>query len=80
MLTVKAIAERLGISESIVYGWIADGLPHYRLGRAGRRGHIRIREADLESFLATMRREGRATVQAPPPRRRLKLNHLKMPS
>lgn len=39
MLTVKQAAVRLGISESLVYEWCAEGvLPHYRFGRKGRRG------------------------------------------
>jgi excisionase family DNA binding protein len=52
MLTVKAAAERAGVSVSLIYSLCAEGrLPHVRLGREGRRGTIRIRESDLSEFL-----------------------------
>ncbi len=58
MLDVKEVAERLNVSESLVYGWIADGrLAHVRLGGRGRRGTIRVSEADLDAFLAGHKRE-----------------------
>jgi excisionase family DNA binding protein len=57
MLTIKQITERLHVSASIVYGWIASGmLAHFRLGASGRRGVIRVAEADLDSFLDSMKK------------------------
>ena len=58
MLTVKQTSERLGISESLVYEWCAEGvLPHYRFGRKGRRGKILIDETEFAAFLAACRQE-----------------------
>jgi len=52
MLSVKTAAEKAGVSPSLVYAWCHEGrLPHKRLGRAGRRGAIRIEEGDLLAFL-----------------------------
>ena len=65
MLTVKQAAKRAGVSSGLVYEWCDCGiLPHLRLGRPGKRGAIRIEEADLDAFLASQKREGR---QEPPP-------------
>ena len=37
MLTPKQVAERIGVSDSLVYEWINSGmLPHFRFGRKGR--------------------------------------------
>jgi excisionase family DNA binding protein len=53
MMTVKQAAEQLGVSESLVYEWCAQGLlKHYRFAGKGKRGCIRIEHADLEAFLA----------------------------
>jgi excisionase family DNA binding protein len=66
MLTVRQAAERAGVSQALVYDWVGSGeLAHYRLGREGRRGAIRIAQADLDAFLAT-RRVGAAPQPAPP--------------
>jgi excisionase family DNA binding protein len=52
MLTVKQVAEQLGISASLVYGWCDDHLlPHFRFGGKGRRGKILVEAAALEAFL-----------------------------
>jgi len=80
---VKQVAERLQISEGVVYGWIASGvLGHFRLGGKGRRGAIRIAEADLEAFLAKQKREGRQEIVPPPgpnaSRPKPKLKHLSL--
>lgn len=65
MLTPKQAAERLGVSDSLIYEWCAEGtLPHYRFGRKGRRGRILIAEAEFEAFLASCRQERRP---GPPP-------------
>jgi len=56
MLTVKQVAERLGVSESLVRSWIRDrALPHYRVGAKGRRGKIVVAQEDLDQFLALLR-------------------------
>ena len=61
MLTVKHVAERLGISQSLVYGWCDDHLlPHFRLGGKAKRGKILIEEAALQSFLQDHKVEARA--------------------
>jgi hypothetical protein len=50
----------------MVYGWCASGrLPHFRLGSKGRRGCIRIAEADFNAFLATQKRDKQE--EFPPP-------------
>lgn len=66
-LSVQETAERLGVSPSLVYQWCQERtLPHLRLGKAGRRGKIRIDEADVEAFIAASRVEaGTGTVPAP---------------
>jgi excisionase family DNA binding protein len=73
MITAKQAAERLGVSDSLIYEWCAQGLlKHYRFGGKGRRGCIRIEEADLDAFLAASRHE----VQVPvPPLQHIKLSH-----
>jgi excisionase family DNA binding protein len=78
MLTVKQAAEQLGVCASLVYGWCQSGiLPHFRLGARGRRGGIRIAVADLETFLATLKREGRPESKPPAPKP-VKLKHLQL--
>ena len=67
MFTVKEVAERAGVSAGLVYDWIASGmLSHYRMGRSGRRGGIRVNEADLDAFLLTFR-QGAAEPRARKP-------------
>jgi len=81
MLTVKECALRAGVSAALVYDWITSRcLPHFRLGAKGRRGAIRIAEADLAAFLESMK-VGVQAVQTPTPRpaRKLKLKHLTLP-
>lgn len=59
MLTVKAAADRAGVSGLLVYEWCRTGmLKHSRFGRPGKRGCVRIAETDLEAFLAACKREG----------------------
>lgn len=59
MLTVKQAAQRAGVSASLIYALCAEGrLPHLRLGREGKRGTIRIREADLDGLIADCVRDG----------------------
>jgi excisionase family DNA binding protein len=48
LLTVREVAERLGVCTSTVYGLCERGdLPHVRVSNA-----IRIRPTDLDAFLA----------------------------
>jgi excisionase family DNA binding protein len=52
LLTVRAVAGRLGVSTSTVYTLVARGvLPHIRVSNA-----IRVIPDDLDSFLANQRR------------------------
>ena len=63
MLTVKSAAKRAGVSASLVYAWCKAGvLKHSRFGRPGKRGCVRIAEADLLAFLAECRREGQPSL------------------
>jgi len=49
VLTVTEAALRASVSVSLIYVWCSDGtLPHIRVGRKGKRGHIRIAEEDLD--------------------------------
>jgi hypothetical protein len=44
------------VSESLVYAWCSEGtLPHTRVGRKGKRGHIRVAVEDLDGVLATLK-------------------------
>ncbi len=72
-MTVKEAARRLGLSPSLIYQLCNERLlPHYRLGGKGKRGAIRIEEADLSAFLASCRQEAKSEV---PPLRHIHLNH-----
>ena len=74
-LTVRDVANRLQLSESLVYRLIEQGkLPCHRVGTG--RGVIRVSEADLDGYLATCRQESRQSTPARP--RRTKLKHLKL--
>ncbi len=71
MMTVHQSAEYATVSESLIYAWCADGtLPHTRVGRKGKRGHIRIRREDLDGVLTTLKVEAK-------PDARLPLNHIR---
>jgi excisionase family DNA binding protein len=81
MLTVKQAALQLGVCASLVYSWCRSGmLPHFRLGATGKRGGIRIAEADLDGFLAEFKREGRRETPPPPRAKAHRLTHLHLPS
>ena len=82
MLTVKQAAERLGVCQSLVYGWVESRrLAHYRAGAKGRRGRVLIAEADLDSFLESLKVEADGPVRKPIslPARKLELRHLSLP-
>ena len=73
LLTPKQVAERIGVSASLIYEWCGDNLlPHYRFDRKGKRGRIMIDEKDLEAFLASCRQEARPQGEPPP------LKHIKL--
>jgi excisionase family DNA binding protein len=75
VLTAKQAADRVGVSDSLIYEWCAQGiLPHYRFGRNGRRGKILIDEAELDAFMAAHRQAGRPQAEAPP-LKHIRLNH-----
>lgn len=57
-LTVKQAAERLKVSQSLIYDLCARGiLPHIHLDRSTKRGTIRIDPDELDGFLAAWRME-----------------------
>jgi excisionase family DNA binding protein len=73
MMTVRQVADKIGVSDSLVYEWCSAGLlTHYRFGSKGRRGKIMIDEAELDAFLSSCRQEARPEV---PPLKHIKLNH-----
>jgi excisionase family DNA binding protein len=72
MLTPKQVAERIGVSDSLIYEWCSEGLlPHYRMGRKGKRGKVLIEEADLTAFLASCRHEAKPDV---PPLKHIRIH------
>jgi excisionase family DNA binding protein len=72
MLRVKAAAERMGISESLVYELCACGaLPHVRIGRPGSRGCIRLTESDIQEYLVSQKVGGSAPARSPPKQKRV---------
>lgn len=67
MLTVEDVARRLRMSDSFVYGAIADSrLKHHRFGKG--QGGIRISEQQLAAFLSETERVG--TPSPEPPKKR----------
>lgn len=76
-LTVAKVAAQLGVSENLVYGWIASGeLVHLRIGGKGKHGAIRIEPEALEAFVVSRRHgEGKPKPTAPAS---VKLKHLKV--
>lgn len=80
LLTPKDAAKKANVSLALVYGWVAQGeLPHLRVGGKGKRGHIRIEEADLVAFLE-QRKRGAGEEKAPAPARKkpVRLKHLRL--
>lgn len=60
MLTPKQVAERVGVSKSLVYQWCREGvLEHLRLGTKGRRGKVLIEPTTLDRFLDSCKPERR---------------------
>lgn len=57
-MTVKEAAERLEISQSLCYTLIGEGrLRCLRIGQAGKRGKVVIRESDLAEFIRSCEQE-----------------------
>jgi excisionase family DNA binding protein len=79
MMTVKNAAERMGISDSLVYELCACGsLPHVRIGRPGSRGCIRLTEADIQEFLANQKVVVSVPARALPPQKK-RFKHVVLP-
>jgi excisionase family DNA binding protein len=81
MLTVAQAAKRAGVCPAVVYAWVAGKvLAHLRVGRPGTRGAIRVLEADLDAYLASLRVEPRAEPASVPvtakPKRSGSFRHL----
>ncbi len=73
MLSVKAAAARLGVSQSLVYSLCAAGrIKHERHGLG--RGRVVIAEEALEAYRRTREREGRPDASPLP------LKHITLPT
>ena len=65
MLTVADVAERLGVSVSLVYEIVAKGdISCYRIGP--RRGAIRFEEEDVDAYLKSRRQPAARSDSAKP--------------
>jgi excisionase family DNA binding protein len=74
MLTPKQAADRIGVSDSLVYQWCEQGvLAHYRFGGEGKRGRILIEATDFDAFLVSCRQEIKPVQNGPPPLKHIKL-------
>jgi excisionase family DNA binding protein len=72
-LTVKQSAERVGVSESLIYQWCHERrLRHIRLGTGTKRGKILIEMTDLDAFLEGLRVEAGEAGSAAPGLRHIK--------
>ncbi|MCE9560825.1 MAG: helix-turn-helix domain-containing protein [Planctomycetes bacterium] len=80
-MTVAEAALHAGVSQSLIYAWCGDkSLAHTRVGRVGKRGHIRIAIEDLDGVLAALKVTKTAsvpsvTVRYAPP---LRLKHVRV--
>jgi excisionase family DNA binding protein len=77
MLSVREVAERLGVSSALVYGLCArKRIRHERYGLG--RGTIKIPEDAVDEYRerCTIGVEDEADSVPPPPRPRVKLKHL----
>lgn len=73
LLKVQQVAERLGVSVSLVYQLCADGvMTHFRMGGKGKRGRVMVEESDLQLFMEACRREATASMPS------LTLKHIKL--
>jgi excisionase family DNA binding protein len=79
LLTVAEAARRASVSPSLIYAWCNEGtLPYTRIGRKGKRGHIRTLDIDLDGIMAGFKVTGQVAAPAPPKKvkSRPPLNHL----
>ena len=76
LFTVAEVAEQLRCSQALVYALVSKGrLAGFRIGVG--RGGIRISDADIQAYLASVRVNANEEVSVTkPPRRQLK--HLKL--
>jgi excisionase family DNA binding protein len=76
-LKPKEAAARANVSVGLIYTLCSlNILPHTRVGRPGKRGSIRIEEADLDAFLASQKRKGRQEPPPSPKKPPIRLKHL----
>ena len=69
MLSVEDLADKLGVSVSLVYELVAKRrIPCYRIGTG--RGTIRFDEADVAAYLQSCRQSAASAVAAPIRKRR----------
>ena len=67
MLTPRQAANRLGVSQSLVYQLCNElVLQHYRIGGKGKRGRIRIEEEEVERYRQSCLRDASQAVHLPP--------------
>ena len=68
MLTVKACAERIGVSEGVIYANLRSGrLRGFRVGTAAGRGTWRIDPGDFDLWLQSLRFADLTPPPPPPP-------------
>ena len=66
MLTASEAASRLDVSISLIYQLCKDQiLRHYRIGGRGKRGSIRIEEAEVERYLSDCLKQEKIPLTAP---------------
>lgn len=81
MLNVRQAAERMSISDSLVYELCACGLlSHVRIGRPGSRGCIRIADTDIDAFLTSQKVGGEAPARTPPRQQKKVFKHVVIPN
>ena len=84
MLNVNDVATRLNISAATVYGLVRAGLlACHRISATGKRGCIRVAEADLAVLLESLKtQKGQVAVKPPAPKtakpKPVRLQHLKL--
>lgn len=79
MLKVRQVAERLGLSNTCIYGLVASGkLPSQRFGNG--RGTIRVSDIDLQAFIEGCRsnRVEPLPANCAPARREKVFKHLRL--
>jgi excisionase family DNA binding protein len=80
-VTVKQAAEQLEMSPGLVYALCQTGaIRHTRVGMPGKRGSIRISEEAIAEYKRAREVGPADTRPIPPPRPKVKLQHLRLPS